>query len=80
MNKTDVPEHGGDRVAAALAANGVRFIFTLCGGYISPILVAAKARGIRIIDTRDEATAVRGWYADAAGKGRSLAPRRCAGT
>jgi len=58
MNKTDVPEHGGDRVAAALAANGVRFIFTLCGGHISPILVAAKARGIRIIDTRDEATAV----------------------
>ena len=35
-----------------------RFVFTLCGGHISPILVAAKARGIRVIDTRDEATAV----------------------
>ena len=50
--------HGGDRVAATLQAHGVRFIFTLCGGHISPILVAAKARGIRIVDVRDEATAV----------------------
>ena len=58
MDPTRTPAHGGERVAAALAANGVRFIFTLCGGHISPILVAAKARGIRIIDTRDEATAV----------------------
>jgi acetolactate synthase-1/2/3 large subunit len=52
------PAHGGERVAAALEAHGVRFVFTLCGGHISPILVAAKARGIRIVDTRDEATAV----------------------
>ena len=58
MDKAIVPAHGGDRVAAALEAHGVRFVFTLCGGHISPILVAAKARGIRIIDTRDEATAV----------------------
>ena len=50
--------HGGDRIAAALAAHGVRFLFTLCGGHIAPILVAAKARGIRIVDVRDEATAV----------------------
>src|SRR6202142_3534341 len=62
MNQAVVPPstyaHGGDRVAAALAAHGVRFLFTLCGGHIAPILVAAKARGIRIIDARDEATAV----------------------
>jgi thiamine pyrophosphate-dependent acetolactate synthase large subunit-like protein len=58
MDRDDIPKHGGDRVAAALAAHGVRCIFALCGGHISPILVAAKARGIRIIDTRDEATAV----------------------
>ena len=45
-------------MAAALHAHGVQTIFTLCGGHISPILVAAKARGIRIVDTRDEATAV----------------------
>jgi acetolactate synthase-1/2/3 large subunit len=50
--------HGGDRVAAALEAQGVRFMFTLCGGHISPILTAAKSRGIRVIDCRDEATAV----------------------
>jgi acetolactate synthase-1/2/3 large subunit len=58
MDTNRVPAHGGERVAAALVANGVQFIFTLCGGHISPILVAAKARGIRIIDTRDEVTAV----------------------
>jgi thiamine pyrophosphate-dependent acetolactate synthase large subunit-like protein len=50
--------HGGDRVAEALQAHGVRCIFTLCGGHISPILSAAKARGLRIVDVRDEATAV----------------------
>ncbi len=51
-------QHGGDRVAQALQAHGVRSIFTLCGGHISPILSASKARGIRIVDVRDEATAV----------------------
>ncbi len=58
MNSTDIPAHGGERVAAALAAHGVRSIFTLCGGHISPILVAARRRGIRIVDTRHEVTAV----------------------
>ena len=51
-------KHGGERVAAALQAHGVRFLFTLCGGHISPILVEAKRRGIRVLDTRDEATAL----------------------
>jgi thiamine pyrophosphate-dependent acetolactate synthase large subunit-like protein len=50
--------HGGDRVADALLAHGVRAVFTLCGGHISPILSAAKARGLRIVDVRDEASAV----------------------
>jgi thiamine pyrophosphate-dependent acetolactate synthase large subunit-like protein len=50
--------HGGNTVAAALAAHGVRFVFTLCGGHISPILTASKARGLCVIDVRDEATAV----------------------
>ncbi len=49
---------GGDVVAGALARHGVRFLFTLCGGHISPILVSAKARGLRVVDTRHEATAV----------------------
>ena len=50
--------HGGDRVAEVLQAQRVPVMFTLVGGHISPILVAAKRRGIRIVDTRDEATAV----------------------
>jgi thiamine pyrophosphate-dependent acetolactate synthase large subunit-like protein len=50
--------HGGDRVADVLRAHGVRQLFTLCGGHISPILSASKARGIRVVDVRDEATAV----------------------
>ena len=58
--------HGGDRVAQALQAHGVPCIYTLCGGHISPILAAAKARGIRIVDVRDEATAV--FAADAAAR------------
>jgi thiamine pyrophosphate-dependent acetolactate synthase large subunit-like protein len=50
--------NGGERIADALQAHGVAVLFTLCGGHISPILAAAKARGIRIVDTRHEATAV----------------------
>jgi len=50
--------NGGERLAAVLAVHGVRVLFTLCGGHISPLLVAAKARGMRVIDVRDEATAV----------------------
>jgi len=58
--------HGGDRVAAVLQAHGVPCIYTLCGGHISPILSAARARGIRVVDVRDEATAV--FAADAAAR------------
>jgi thiamine pyrophosphate-dependent acetolactate synthase large subunit-like protein len=58
MNAPPSTRHGGDRVAEALQAHGVHCIFTLCGGHISPILTAAKARGLRIVDVRDEATAV----------------------
>lgn len=50
--------NGGERIAAVLRAHGVPAIFTLCGGHISPILAAAKARHIRVVDVRDEATAV----------------------
>ena len=49
---------GGDHVALALQAHGVRFVFTLTGGHIAPILVGCRQRGIRVIDTRHEATAV----------------------
>ncbi len=50
--------HGGDLIARECAAQGVRHLFTLCGGHISPILAGAKNPGIRVIDVRDEATAV----------------------
>lgn len=50
--------HGGDLVGEVLARHGISHVFTLCGGHISPILVGAKARGIGIIDVRDEASAV----------------------
>jgi acetolactate synthase-1/2/3 large subunit len=50
--------HGGDRVASVLREQGVPFVFTLCGGHISPILVGCKRQGIRVVDVRHEATAV----------------------
>ncbi|HAJ35891.1 MAG TPA: acetolactate synthase [Chloroflexi bacterium] len=50
--------HGGELVAEVLRAQGTPFLFTLVGGHISPILVAARQRDIRVIDTRHEATAV----------------------
>ena len=36
----------------------MQFLFTLCGGHISPILVGAKRLGIRVVDVRHEADAV----------------------
>lgn len=50
--------NGGQIVADLLAAHGVRFVFTLVGGHISPILIGSKARGIRVVDVRHEATTV----------------------
>lgn len=54
MNETN----GGSIIGERLRAHGVNHLFTLCGGHISPILVGAKQAGIRIVDVRDEATAV----------------------
>lgn len=51
-------QHGGDIIAERLANRGIPYIFTLCGGHISPILTGAKALGIRVVDVRDEVTAV----------------------
>lgn len=50
--------NGGEIIASVLEKHGVRFLFTLCGGHISPILVEAKRKGIRVVDTRHEVTAV----------------------
>ena len=49
--------NGGQLIANVLKAQGVKQVFTLCGGHISPILVEAKKQGIRIIDVRHEANA-----------------------
>jgi acetolactate synthase-1/2/3 large subunit len=51
-------QHGGVLVAEVLARHGVRFLFTLCGGHISPILLGCDQQGIRVVDVRHEATAV----------------------
>jgi len=50
--------NGGEAIAAILQRHGVRVLFTLCGGHISPILVGAQTAGIRVVDVRHEATAV----------------------
>jgi acetolactate synthase-like protein len=58
--------NGGARIAAVLERWGIEHLFTLCGGHISPILVEAKRRGIRVVDVRHEASAV--FAADAAAR------------
>jgi hypothetical protein len=50
--------NGGEIIARVLHKQGVKYLFTLCGGHISPIFVAAQNRGIRVIDTRHEVNAV----------------------
>jgi len=39
-------------------AHGVKFLFTLAGGHIAPILTASEQEGIRVIDVRHEVTTV----------------------
>ena len=55
---TESSYHGGHKVADVLLKFGTENIFTLCGGHISPILVASKEKGISVIDVRHEVTAV----------------------
>lgn len=49
---------GGARVAEVLESFEVPFLYTLCGGHISPILIESEKRGVRVIDVRDERNAV----------------------
>jgi acetolactate synthase-1/2/3 large subunit len=51
-------DDGGAIIGRVLASRGVKQIFTLCGGHISPILVGAEANGIKVVDVRDEVSAV----------------------
>jgi acetolactate synthase-1/2/3 large subunit len=48
---------GGALAAAALAAHGVREIFTLNGGHVWPVYDGCAKAGIRVVDTRHEQTA-----------------------
>ncbi|MBW8051961.1 MAG: thiamine pyrophosphate-binding protein [Cytophagales bacterium] len=50
--------NGGNLIAKVLSTQGVKFVFTLCGGHISPILTGCKQEGIRVIDVRHEVNAV----------------------
>ncbi len=50
--------NGGGIIAQILVDHGVRHVFTICGGHISPILTESKKAGIRVVDVRHEATAV----------------------
>ena len=55
---------GGDLFVRALKREGVKYIFTLCGGHIAPIYNACIDEGIGIIDVRHEqvaAHAAAGW-------------------
>jgi acetolactate synthase-1/2/3 large subunit len=58
--------NSGDIIGQVLREQGVQFLFTLCGGHISPILIGAKKEGIRVVDVRDEVNAV--FAADAVGR------------
>jgi acetolactate synthase-like protein len=58
MRSSKAAENGGAIIADVLARRGVRFLFTLCGGHISPILVECRKRGLKVVDVRDEGNAV----------------------
>eukprot|EP00116_Pleurobrachia_bachei_P000399 sb/3460661/ len=62
----EFPLHGGDLVARALQVHNVKQVFTLAGGHISPVLTACESLGIRVVDTRHEASAA--FAADAAAR------------
>ena len=50
--------NGGAVIAQILKDHGVRYVFTLSGGHISPILTESRKSGIRVVDVRHEANAV----------------------
>jgi acetolactate synthase-1/2/3 large subunit len=56
--------HGGRIVARALKQEGVRYIFTLCGGHVMSIYDGCLDEGIGVIDVRHEQSAAHaadGW-------------------
>jgi acetolactate synthase-1/2/3 large subunit len=56
--------HGGRLVARALKREGVKCLFTLCGGHIQAIYDGCLDEGIRVVDVRHEQSAAHaadGW-------------------
>lgn len=49
--------HGGEIVARVLAAQGIKTIYTLCGGHVAPIYDGCLNNGIQVIDMRHEQAA-----------------------
>ncbi|HLE97383.1 MAG TPA: thiamine pyrophosphate-binding protein [Candidatus Thermoplasmatota archaeon] len=49
--------HGGKLVAQALQDEGVKTVFTLCGGHVMPIYDGCVDLGIRVVDVRHEQAA-----------------------
>jgi acetolactate synthase-1/2/3 large subunit len=54
---TTIEGHAGEQAVAAIAAFGTDVMFTLNGGHIWPLYEAARHQGMRVIDTRHEASA-----------------------
>ena len=52
------PDSVAALIARTLKARGIKHVFALCGGHIMPIWMRLDAEGIRIIDVRDERSAV----------------------
>ncbi|MFZ9017671.1 MAG: thiamine pyrophosphate-binding protein, partial [Ilumatobacteraceae bacterium] len=50
--------HAGQQTVAALQQYGIDTMFTLNGGHVWPFYEAARDRGVRVIDTRHEQSAV----------------------
>ena len=45
---------GGDVLVKALKNKGIERIYSLCGGFLNPILIACQEHGIEVVTTRNE--------------------------
>ena len=53
-----MPNLGAEFIRFLIQTHGVKYVFTLSGGHISPILCASEKIGIKIVDVRHEVNAV----------------------
>jgi len=58
--------NGAELLVEELVGRGVEFVSTLCGHGLNPFYVACRARGLRLIDTRNEQAAA--YMAEAYGR------------